>query len=259
MNRARRPIVAGNWKMNTTLPEACDLARALMEPLAALSRVETVLCPPFISLAAVGEVVRGSPVALGAQNCFYEPKGAYTGEISAPMLASLGCRYVIVGHSERRGHFGESDAVVARKVRAVLAEGLTPILCVGESLPQNEAGETERVVGEQVRAALAGLEAAQVARLVIAYEPIWAIGTGRPATAEGANATIGFIRRQVALLHGAEAGHQVRIQYGGSVTEANASDLFSQPEIDGALVGGASLRAAEFAAICRAAEAAPVV
>jgi triosephosphate isomerase len=251
----RRPIVAGNWKMNTTLPEARDLARALRPLLSGLAGVEVAVCPPFISLAAVGEALRGSPIALGAQNCHYEARGAFTGEISPLMLADLGCRYVILGHSERRTYFGESDELVARKVAAVLGHGLTPIVCVGERLEQREAGQTEQVVGSQVRAALAGLASEQIAGLVIAYEPVWAIGTGRAASAEDANETIGFIRRTIGDLAGAAAVAAVRIQYGGSVTPANAPALFAQPEIDGALVGGASLAAADFSAICRAAAA----
>lgn len=251
-NPGRRPIVAGNWKMNTTVAEARALAAALRQPLADLGGVETVLCPPAISLTAVAAVIDGAGVALGAQNCHFEARGAFTGEVSPAMLADLGCRYVILGHSERRTLFGETDEVVARKLRAAFAHGLTPILCVGENLAQNEAGETEFVVGAQIAAALDGLGDDQVGRLVIAYEPIWAIGTGRPATAENANATIAQIRRMVAA-RGDDAAARVRIEYGGSVTPANAAELFGQPEIDGALVGGASLKAPDFVAICRAA------
>ncbi len=239
--------------MNTTLGEARALAEAVREPLRNLAAVETVVCPPFISLAAVGEVLLAARTALGAQNCFFEPKGAFTGEVSPAMLADLGCRYVILGHSERRAHFGESDDLIARKVKAALAHNLVSILCVGESLAQNEAGETERVVGRQIRAGLEGLSSEQVAGLVVAYEPVWAIGTGRAATAQDANRTIGFIRRTVAEAIGDAAAQALRIQYGGSVTPANAAELFAQPEIDGALVGGASLKAADFIAICEAA------
>ena len=253
---ARRPIVAGNWKMNTTLAEARALAEALRGPLAALSGVDTVLCPPFVSLATVAGVLEGAPTTLGAQNCHYEAKGAFTGEVSPTMLADLGCRYVILGHSERRTLFGETDELVARKLRAAIDHGITPILCVGEHLEQNERGETEQVVGGQVRAAIAGAELREgdeVAQLVIAYEPIWAIGTGRAASAADANRTVGFIRQTVREVGGAGAADQVRIQYGGSVTAANAAELFGQPEIDGALVGGASLKAVDFTAICQAA------
>jgi triosephosphate isomerase len=254
MDARRRPIVAGNWKMNTTLPEARELASALRDPLSTLVGVDTVLCPPFVSLAVVGEIIEGTAITLGAQNCYFELKGAFTGEVSAPMLVSAGCQYVILGHSERRQYFGETDAVVAHKLRASLDRGLTPIVCVGENLEQNEAGKTEAVVGGQVRGALSGLANDLVAKLVIAYEPVWAIGTGRAASADGANATIGFIRRSVGELAGPEVARGLRIQYGGSVTPANAAELFAQPEIDGALVGGASLKAADFVAICRAAQ-----
>jgi triosephosphate isomerase len=215
--------------------------------------VDTVLCPPAISLVAVGEAIRGSPIALGAQNCHFEDKGAFTGEISPAMLQDLGCSYVILGHSERRTHFGETDELIAKKIGAVLAHGMTPIVCVGENLAQNEAGQTESFVGAQVRSAMAGLAPDQARRLVVAYEPIWAIGTGRAATAEHANVTIGFIRRTVASIAGPEVAEVTRIQYGGSVTPANAAELFERPEIDGALVGGASLKAADFAVICEAA------
>jgi triosephosphate isomerase len=248
----RRPIVAGNWKMNTTVAEARALAAALRQPLADLGSVETVLCPPAISLAAVAAVIEGAGIALGAQNCHSEARGAFTGEVSPAMLADLGCRYVILGHSERRTLFGETDDAVARKLRAAFGHGVTPILCVGENLAQNEAGETEVVVGAQIAAALEGLDDDQIGRLVVAYEPIWAIGTGRPATAENANATIGQIRRMIGV-RSREAAAGVRIQYGGSVTPSNAAELFRQPEIDGALVGGASLKAPDFVAICQAA------
>jgi triosephosphate isomerase len=254
MPSGRQPVVAGNWKMNTTLAEAEALAETVDRPLSGLGGIETVLCPPFISLAAVIQAVSGFNVAVGAQNCHFEPRGAFTGEISPAMLADLGCRYVILGHSERRTLFGETDATVQRKVQAALAAGLIPIVCVGENLEQNESGQTEEVVGGQVRAALDGLAGSQVAGLVLAYEPIWAIGTGRPATPEQANVTAGAIRRAVGELAGEDAAGALRIQYGGSVTRENASALFSQPEIDGALVGGASLKGADFIAICEAAQ-----
>ena len=239
--------------MNTTRSEATALAGALREPLDALKGIDTAVCPPSVWLAAVGEVLAGSSVGLGAQNCHFESKGAFTGEVAPNMLIDLGCRYVIVGHSERRALFGETDALVAQKLRAAQASGLIPIVCVGENLAQREAGETERIVGAQVSAALRGLAGEQVAQLVIAYEPIWAIGTGRAATAEQANETVGQIRARVRALAGGPTASAVRIQYGGSVTPANAQELFSQPEIDGALVGGASLKAPDFIAICEAA------
>jgi triosephosphate isomerase len=249
----RRPIVAGNWKMNTTLAEATVLAGAVREPLSALTAVDSVLCPPFVWLGAVRDVLRGSSVGLGAQNCHYELKGAFTGEVAPPMLADLGCSHVIVGHSERRALFGETDDSVAKKLRAAQAHGLVPIVCVGERLDEREAGRTNEVVGRQVRAALVGLSGDAVGTLVVAYEPIWAIGTGRAATADQANETIGFIRASVRPLLGSGAADALRIQYGGSVTPANAAELFAQPEIDGALVGGASLKAQDFVAICQAA------
>ena len=238
----RTPIIAGNWKMNTAVVEAVSLVRAMKDRLDAARGVEKVLCPPFVSLVAVGELLRGSSVALGAQNMYFEEKGAYTGEISALMLAGL-CQYVILGHSERRGYFGETDEMVNKKIKAALKAGLKPIVCVGETLEENEGGRTGEVITRQVRAALDGLLSLE--NLVIAYEPIWAIGTGRAATEEQANATIGLIRKVVAELYGA-AAQQLRIQYGGSANGANIAALIAQPEIDGALVGGASLKADEF-------------
>lgn len=245
----RVPIVAGNWKMNTAVEEAVMLVRELVPSIAAIAGVEKVVCPPFVSLTSVAPLL-GTEVALGAQNVFYEDKGAYTGEISPTMLAPL-CRYVIIGHSERRQYFGETDEIVNRKVHAAMRHGLRPIVCVGENFQQNEAGETEAVVTSQVRRSLANV--ADARSLVVAYEPVWAIGTGRPATGVGANAVIGLIRQTLSELFGPEVAAAIRIQYGGSVTAANAAEFFGQPEIDGALVGGASLRASEFAAIVAAA------
>jgi triosephosphate isomerase len=249
--RLRRPVVAGNWKMHTTVAEARVLAAAVVERARGLDGLEVVVCPPFVSLEAVRQVTAGSNVQVGAQNMFHQPSGAYTGEISPLMLAPL-CRYVILGHSERRTHFGETDEQVNLKVRAAVAYGLTPIMCVGENLAENEAGQTETVVERQVRRGLYGLAPEQIGALVIAYEPVWAIGTGRPATPQDANRVIGYIRRIVAGLAGESAAAAVRIQYGGSVTPQNAPELAAQPEIDGALVGGASLRAEDFGRILRA-------
>jgi triosephosphate isomerase len=246
----RRPIVAGNWKMNTTLAEAVGLADAVRAAVDDVAAVDRVVCPPSIWLVAVGSRLDGSSVGLGAQNVHWEEKGAFTGEISPVMLSGL-CSHVIVGHSERRQYFGEDDSAVNRKVKAALAHGLAPIACVGEDLAQYEAGQTLEVVGRQVRACLDGVQPTD--RLVLAYEPIWAIGTGRPATAAGANEVIGAIRRIVGDMWSRSAAEQVRVQYGGSVTAASAAELFAQPEIDGALVGGASLKPADFAAIVRAA------
>jgi triosephosphate isomerase (TIM) len=252
---ARRPLIAGNWKMHKTHLEGLQLTQKLAW---ALSRedtdaVEVVVCPPFTALRTVGTLIDGDklPIGLGAQDCHPELQGAFTGEIAAPMLAKLGCAYVIVGHSERRQHFGESDELVNRKARAVLGAGMRPIVCVGETLEQREAGQTAEVVQGQVRGSLAGLPAEQVAGLVVAYEPVWAIGTGRAATAEDAQETIALVRGTVAEVAGQAAAGELRIQYGGSVKAGNAEELAAKPDIDGALVGGASLDADEFALIVK--------
>jgi triosephosphate isomerase len=242
----RQPIVAGNWKMNTTLAEGLALVDAMLPRLQAIGSVERVVCPPFVSLAAVAERLSGSDIGVGAQNLHPEPKGAFTGEIAPGMLDGL-ASYVILGHSERRQYFGEDDAFVNLKVKAALASGLVPILCVGESLAQNERGETEAFVAGQVRAALDGVE--HLSAVVVAYEPIWAIGTGRAATPEGANATCAVIRRTVGQLGGEAVAAGLRVQYGGSVTAENFAAFIAQPDIDGALVGGASLRADQFVEI----------
>ena len=251
----RTPILAGNWKMNTTLATASELTNALkaeLAPLAAGGQVDVVLCPPFISLARVSELVKGTRIGVGAQNMFYEPKGAYTGEVAPTMLVGV-AEYVILGHSERRQYFGETDEGVNKKIKAALAHQLKPIVCIGENLEQNERGETGTFVGNQVRAALSGLTAEQVRGLVMAYEPIWAIGTGKAATAAGANAVIGLtVRGTIAELYGEAVAQAVRIQYGGSVTAKNIEELIVQPDIDGALVGGASLKVEEFVPICKA-------
>lgn len=249
----RTKIIAGNWKMNKTPAEAAALAQALVAEIGAVSGVERVVVPPFVALASVAPVLVGSGIGLGAQNLHWADSGAYTGEVSAPMLKGL-CQYVVIGHSERRQYFGETDESVNKKTKAALANGLTPIVCVGETLAQYEAGETGVVVSSQVRAAYAGIEAVDALKTVVAYEPVWAIGTGRAATPEGANAVIAeHIRAVIAGLYGAEAAAALRIQYGGSVTAANAAELLAQPDIDGALVGGASLKAADFGVIVRAA------
>ena len=242
--------------MNKTIAEAVALVRQMRPGLNEVRSVERVLCPPFVALSVVAELLKPTDIKLGAQDMYWEEAGAYTGEISPLMLKEL-CHYVILGHSERRGYFGESDEWVNRKVKAALAHGLTPIICVGENLEQNEAGRTEEVVSTQVRNCLAGLSAVQVRTLVIAYEPIWAIGTGKAATAAGANAVIGLtVRGTIAELYGEETAQAVRIQYGGSVKAANIAEFMRQSDIDGALVGGASLKAAEFVEIVRqAAEA----
>jgi triosephosphate isomerase (TIM) len=239
----RIPFVAGNWKMNTTASEAERLVLEMLERLDSIEGVDKVLCPPFVSLVGVGMMLQGSSVKLGAQNMYFETKGAYTGEVSPLMVREL-CQFVILGHSERRWYFGETDQIVNKKVNAALANGLKPILCVGERLEENEAGKTEEVVSRQVSAALSGVEAAR--DLVIAYEPVWAIGTGKAASGRQAAATIRLIRASVAKLWNKNVAQDLRILYGGSVTGANIGEFISHVEIDGALVGGASLKAEEF-------------
>lgn len=246
----RQPIVAGNWKMNTTVDEGMALVEALRPLIESTSTVERVVCPPFVSLAPIAWKLKGSEISVGAQDCYFEEKGAFTGEVSAGMLVGI-ARYVIVGHSERRHVFGESDEVIAKKLRAVVGAGLLPILCVGEKLDEREADQTEAVLRRQVRSALEGLET--VPGLVLAYEPVWAIGTGKAATAADANEGNGVIRDELSSVLGADVAKSTRIQYGGSVSPANAAELLGQPEVDGALVGGASLQADSFAAIVRAA------
>ena len=242
----RIPFIAGNWKMNTTVTEAEKLVFEMLDKLDRIKGVEKVLCPPFVSLVAINMMLQSSSIKLGAQNMYFETKGAYTGEISPVMLSEL-CEFVILGHSERRGYFGETDEIVNKKVKAALANKLKPILCVGERLAENEAGKTEEVINRQVTAALNGIE--PVRDLVIAYEPVWAIGTGKAASSAQAAATIQSIRDVVAKLWNKSIAQDLRILYGGSVTSANIAEFISHPEIDGALVGGASLKAEEFVSI----------
>jgi len=247
----RTPIIAGNWKMNKTIAEAVALVKEITPQLAAIPGVEKVVCPPFTALSAVKEAIGEAEIGLGAQNMYWQESGAFTGEVSPLMLAGL-CQYVILGHSERRQFFGETDNGVNRKIVAAFAHGLLPIVCVGESLAQRQAGQTEEWVTDQVQAALMGLPADQVRRLIVAYEPIWAIGTGVPATAEDADAVIaGTIRGALAEMYGDEVAQAVRVQYGGSVKPANISDFMARPAIDGALVGGASLNGDDFVALVR--------
>ena len=246
----RRPIIAGNWKMNKTPAEAEELVKELV-PLVADAEAEVVVCPPFVCLDAVGKVIKGTNIKLGAQNVHFEKSGAFTGEISADMLLAMGVEYVIIGHSERRQYFGETDCTVNKRARAALAAGLKPIICVGESLAERENGITDELVGMQTKLALKEIEAEQLEQLVIAYEPIWAIGTGKTATAQEANATIGAIRRAIAQVYGEEAAQKVRIQYGGSMNPKNASELMAQSEIDGGLIGGASLKAEDFSKVVK--------
>jgi len=242
----RIPLIAGNWKMNTTVAEAKGLASSMREKLDKIERVEKVVCPPFVSLTAVGKLLQGSSVKLGAQNMYFEAKGAYTGEISPVMLKEL-VEFVILGHSERRWCFDETDEVINKKVQAALDFGLKPILCVGERLEENEAGETERVITKQLTGSLGGIK--PTINLIVAYEPVWAIGTGRAADGLTAETTIKSIRDILARLWGSDAAQEVRVLYGGSVTSNNIAEFASQSEIDGALVGGASLKADEFPSI----------
>jgi triosephosphate isomerase len=245
----RRPIIAGNWKMNKTTSEARDLATKLIPLVSGVKDREIVLAPPFTALSAVNEAIKGTNLALSAQNLFWEDKGAYTGEISAEMLLDLGCKYVIIGHSERRQYFGETDGTVNKKVRQALNKGLLPIVCVGELLAERESGKANDVIDRQVTGALAGVTDAEMRKIVIAYEPVWAIGTGKTATPEQANEIHAFIRQKVKSMYTAEVAEGLRIQYGGSVTPENVSALMAKPDIDGALVGGASLKPESFAAL----------
>jgi triosephosphate isomerase len=251
----RKPFVAGNWKMFKTVAETRHLISELVPALQVVEGVEKVLCPPFTSLLAAAALLEGTDIGLGAQNMHWELSGAFTGEISPTMLSEL-CQYVILGHSERRAYFGETDEMVNRKVQAALAHELIPIVCVGETLAENEAGRTAEVVVRQVKLGLANLAlSADVGTpFVIAYEPVWAIGTGRAATAEGASTVVrDVIRPALAELFGTTAAQAVRVLYGGSVNAKNAAEFFTETEIDGALVGGASLKAAEFTQIVQAA------
>ena len=242
----RIPLIAGNWKMNTTVAEAKELASSMREKLDKIEGIEKVVCPPFISLTAVGRILQDSSVRLGAQNMYFEVKGAYTGEISPTMLKGL-VQFVILGHSERRSCFGETDEVINKKVQAALDFGLKPILCVGERLEENEAGETERVITKQLTGSLDGIK--PTINLIVAYEPVWAIGTGRAANGLTAKTTIKSIRDILARLWDSDVAQKVRVLYGGSVTGNNIAEFVSQSEIDGALVGGASLKADEFPSI----------
>lgn len=248
----RQPIVAGNWKMYKTATEAEALVRAL-RPLVASSRAEVVICPPFTALERVGNLLPGSNLVLGAQNVYWESEGAFTGEIAPSMLRDLMVTYAIVGHSERRQFFGELDDTVGRRAAAALAGGLRAIVCVGERLDEREAGRTEEVVLRQARAALAPLDASGADKVVLAYEPVWAIGTGKVATPDQAQDVHALLRKFLAERFGADAASRIRIQYGGSVKPENAAELMAKPDIDGALVGGASLKADSFAAIVAAA------
>ena len=249
----RRPIIAGNWKMNLLPKQAVSLVEDLWEMISGQDSVDVVVCPPFVDIPAVSETVERNKMDIGlaAQNVHWEESGAFTGEVSPAMLLEFNVNHVIIGHSERRRFFGETDQGVNRKVRSVLDHGMVPIMCVGETLKQRESGETENVVVNQVKCGLFEVDAGAAAAMVIAYEPLWAIGTGKAATALDAEEVIGMIRKTVSEFLSADVSEQIRIQYGGSVTPDNISEFMSKPDIDGALVGGASLSAEDFAKIVR--------
>ena len=252
MNPNRKPIIAGNWKMYKTTADAVTLVNALKTEVAGITKTEIVVCPPFTALSAVAGALAGANIQLGAQNVHWEKEGAFTGEIAPAMLKEFCVRYAVVGHSERRQFFGETDAGVNKRAKAALANGLRPIVCVGEMLAEREAGKMESVVTRQVRGSLAGFDKNQILETVIAYEPVWAIGTGKTASPAQAQEVHALIRRLLGELFGADVAGKVRIQYGGSVKPDNAKELLGQPDIDGALVGGASLKPGDFAAIVKA-------
>jgi triosephosphate isomerase len=249
MNPKRKPILAGNWKMNMTTAQARELASKLIPLVASARDREIVLGPPFTALSIVAETIKGTNIGLSAQNLHWEDKGAFTGEISADMLLDSGCKYVIIGHSERRQYFGETDETVNKKVKQALKKGLLPILCVGETLAERESGRLNDIISRQVTGGLKDISAADMQKVVIAYEPVWAIGTGKTATPEQANEVHALIRQKVLALYNADIAAGLRIQYGGSVTPENVSQLMAMPDIDGALVGGASLKPESFAAL----------
>ena len=244
----RKPIIAGNWKMNKTPAEAVELVKGLI-PLVKDAKCDVVVCPTAVCLPAVAEVIKGTNIKLGAQNVHFAKKGAYTGELSADMLKAVGCEYVIVGHSERRQYFGETDKTVNLRATAAVKAGLTAIICVGEMKDERVDGYTDIIVAYQTKMALKGLTAEELDHVVIAYEPVWAIGTGLTATDEQANETIGVIRKAIAEVYGDDVAQKVRIQYGGSMKGSNVKGLMAQPEIDGGLIGGASLKAEDFAQV----------
>ncbi len=247
----RTPIIAGNWKLNKTISESVALTTALKALVVGETGVEIIVAPPFTALAAVNDVITNSNIHLAAQDVYSEESGAFTGEVSAPLLKDVGCDYVIIGHSERRQYFGETNESVNQKVKAALVHDLKPIICVGEQLEEREAGRTEAVIADHVTGGIAGLSAPELLSCVIAYEPVWAIGTGKTATPDQAQEVHNFIRGLLTKSYSADVASQVCIQYGGSVKPENATELMSQPDVDGALVGGASLEAESFAQIVK--------
>ncbi len=251
MSKKRIPILAGNWKMNMTATQARELAGKLVPLVAGVKDRDIVLGPPFTALASVAETIKGTNISLSAQNLHWEDKGAFTGEISAEMLLDSGCRYVIIGHSERRQYFGETDETVNKKVKQALKKGLLPILCAGETLAERESGKLNDIISRQITGGLKDISDDDMKKVVIAYEPVWAIGTGKTATPEQANEVHTLIRQKVKALYGMDIAEGLRIQYGGSVTPENVSTLMAMPDIDGALVGGASLKPESFAALVK--------
>ncbi len=255
MNKAKRSaVIAGNWKMNMTPAETTDFIKALAPKVADVKEAKVVLCVPFVDIAAAVEATKGTNIEIGAENVHMEEKGAYTGEISGKMLASCGVKYVIVGHSERRQYFGETDATVNGRAKAGLANGLKVIVCVGETLTEREQGVTFETVARQTKIALLGISAEDMKNIIIAYEPVWAIGTGKTATAEQAEEVCAYIRSVVASLYGAEVAEATTVQYGGSMNAKNAAELLAMENIDGGLIGGASLKPDDFTVIVKAAD-----
>ncbi len=246
----RRPIIAGNWKMNKTIAGTKELVTELI-PLVDGAEAEVVICVPYTNIATAGELIKGTNIHLGAENVHWAESGAFTGEISADMLLELGVEYVIIGHSERRQYFGETDETVCKRTTTALSKGLKPIICVGETLDEKESGKTEEVVIRQTKGALNGISKEDAVKCVIAYEPVWAIGTGKTATSTDANATIKVIRDTLAEIYGKETAEVIRIQYGGSMNPKNVAELMSMPEIDGGLIGGASLKAVDFSQVVK--------
>jgi triosephosphate isomerase len=246
---ARKKFIAGNWKMNTTAEEAVALAKGVVEAVGRAADVDVAVCPPYVNLSAVAEVIKGSNVKLGAQDVHWEAKGAFTGKVSCAMLKAVGVTYVIIGHSEQRQYFGETEETVNKKAKAALAAGLLPIVCVGETLDERNGGKMDAVIDRQTRGAFEGISAADAAKCTVAYEPVWAIGTGVTATSGQANEAHIFIRNILKELFGAETAGNMRIQYGGSMKPDNAKELLAQSDVDGGLIGGAALKAADFAGI----------
>ena len=250
----RKKVIAGNWKMFKTNTEAIRLVKAIKGKVSTIKNTKIIVCPPTTALSEVGKILANSKISFGAQNFYWEDEGAYTGEISADMIKSTKAKYIIIGHSERRQYFNETDVTVNKKLKVALKKNLIPILCIGETLDQREIGVTEEIVGNQIEVALKGIPGTMVKKVIFAYEPVWAIGTGKTATPDQAQQVHGFIRSLLEDLYGSNVSHSAIIQYGGSVKPANAFDLLSQPDIDGALVGGACLEAESFIAIIKAAE-----